>query len=148
MYGETVITRWALTWQFWFKSLTTSCSTMDSFTGTDGSTINAGGKKSSSGSCKNFAGSHKSPLFKLFFYFVLFKNFFLSNVPYRTPHIMKWWMSRVIKVWGKVECAENILRELLNSKNKVTNVQENSQLLMWKSTTLYKKSFLLNRPKF
>lgn len=57
-------------------------------------------------------------------------------------------MSRVIKVWGKVECAENILRELLNSKNTDTNVQENSQLLMRKSTTLYKKSFLLNRPKF
>lgn len=57
-------------------------------------------------------------------------------------------MSRVIKIWGKVECAENILRELLNSKKTDTNVQENSQLLMRKSTTLYKKSFLLNRPKF
>lgn len=54
---------------------------------------------------------------------------------------MKWCMSRVIKVWGKVECAENILRELLNSKNKDTNVQQNSQLLMRKSTTLYKEIF-------
>lgn len=65
---------------------------------------------------------------------------------------MKWCMLRVIKVLGKVECVENILRELLNSKNKDTNVQENSQLekklLIRKSTTLYKKSFLLNRPKF
>lgn len=48
---------------------------MDSFTGTDGSTINAGGEKSSLGSCKNFAGYRT--VFSLYF----LKTFFSQMSP-------------------------------------------------------------------